>query len=160
MSALPLVVIAALFASLVESFFVLPGHLSHSLDAMRTEPGRVRRVLDRAFDAFREGPFRALATLAVRWRYVTVALAIASFILGVGAIAGGRVGFQFFPSPEAERIIAQVVMAAGTPQEQVRKVMRRLDEALDEAVEEIAPEGEQLVRPASPRSASPVKPMA
>ena len=37
MSALPLVVIAVLIASLVECFFVLPGHLAHSL-------GRPRRI--------------------------------------------------------------------------------------------------------------------
>ncbi|MFN0262396.1 efflux RND transporter permease subunit [Tepidamorphus sp. 3E244] len=146
MSALPLVVIAALFASLVESFFVLPGHLRHSLARMRTEPGRVRRILDGAFNWFRDKPFRWLATLAVKARYVTVALAIASIIIAFGAISGGRVGFQFFPSPEAESINARVVMAAGTPQEDVLSAMNRIEEALDEAVESLAPEGEELVR--------------
>ncbi|MCC0015700.1 MAG: efflux RND transporter permease subunit [Rhodobiaceae bacterium] len=145
MSALPMVVIAALFASLIESFFVLPGHLRHSLSSMRAEPGRVRASLDRWFDAFRNGPFRFLARLSFRWRYVTVALALSSIVVAAGALAGGRVSFQFFPSPEAEQINAQVVMAAGTPQADVDAAMRQIEGALQATVSELAPPGEELV---------------
>ncbi len=145
MSALPLVVIAALVASLVESFFILPGHLRHSLGSMRAEPGRLRRFLDRWFEAFREGPFRALAHLTFRWRYATVALAVASLIIALGALSGGRIGFQFFPSPEAERVTARIVMAAGTPQDVVRDTVAEAEAALERAVQQLAPPGEVLI---------------
>ena len=61
-------------------------------------------------------------------------------------MAGGRVGFQFFPSPESERVVARIVMAAGTPQSRVQEIVATVEASLERAVAEIAPEGEKLVR--------------
>lgn len=148
MSALPMVVIAALTASLVEAFLVLPGHLRHSLSGMNPKPSRFRTWFDAGFERFRAGPFRAVARTAYRWRYATVALAVASFVLTLGAVMGGRVGFQFFPSPEGETVTARIVMAAGTPRATVEGVLAEVDAALDRATDRLAPDGEPLVRAA------------
>ena len=52
--------------------------------------------------------------LAYKWRYTTLAVTIGATIVSVGLISGGRVDFQFFPSPESENISAEVEFAAGT----------------------------------------------
>ncbi|HSP25309.1 MAG TPA: efflux RND transporter permease subunit, partial [Saliniramus sp.] len=95
--AIPLVVIVALAASLLESFIVLPTHLRHALEAQARQRAkragwwtRLRMGMERGVDAFRQGPVRRLAQLAVRWRYSTIALALAGLILTAGLIAGGR----------------------------------------------------------------------
>ena len=145
MSALPMVVIAALTASLIEAFLVLPGHLRHSLARKKTEPSRFRRWFDGGFERLRMGPFRLVAQAAFRWRYATLGLALASLILSIGAVMGGRVGFQFFPSPEGETLNAHIVMAAGTPREDVEAVLVEIDQALVTATDDLAPEGETLI---------------
>ena len=145
MGALPLVVIAVLTASLVECLLILPGHLRHSLTSMRAEPGRFRRWFDNGFGRLREGPFRAFVGLTFRWRYTTVAISVAALILAVGLIAGGRVGFQFFPTAEAENISAKLTFAAGTPEQEVVAGVARIEAALSEAEREVAPEGESLI---------------
>jgi len=134
MVAIPLVAIAVLFASLVESFLILPGHLSHGFGGgkLNRPPGAFRRSFDRGFDAFRAGPFLGLIRLAYDWRYTTLAVAIGATILSVGLVSGGRVDFQFFPSPESENISAEVEFAAGMPEADRIAALSRIEDALSE----------------------------
>jgi len=129
MVAIPLVALAVLVASLIECFLILPGHLRHGPRPGR-QPSLPRRVFDRGFNAFRNGPFSAFVGVSYRWRYTTVAVLVGSFILAVGMLAGGRVGFQFFPSPEAENISAEIVFGAGTSRSEQKAAIRRIEEAL------------------------------
>ena len=39
-------------------------------------------------------------------------------ILSVGLLAGGRIAFVFFPTPEAQIVFANATFVAGTPREQ------------------------------------------
>ena len=111
---IPFVVICVILASLVESFLVLPGHLTHSFRrAHHKEPSPLRARLDAAFDRFRDNRFRPLVEAAVRRPSVTLAFALASLILTVGLIAGGRLGFTFFPTVEGNVIYAQCQLRLG-----------------------------------------------
>jgi multidrug efflux pump subunit AcrB len=217
MGALPLVVIAVVIASIVECFFVLPGHLAHSLSRVPSwswwrvvilagapglfvialagredisvppwldwvavparvgrevlgqwafdgavlllafavaaafeflflilrrmrgrqtfdeRPGWFRRNFDAGFGWVRDVPFRGFVTLAYRWRYVTISIAIATLLLTVGMVRGDRVGFVFFPSPEAENIRASISFNAGISLEASEAGLLRIEGALREA---------------------------
>ncbi|MGE0482537.1 MAG: efflux RND transporter permease subunit [Gammaproteobacteria bacterium] len=146
-SAIPFVVVTVLLASLLECFFVLPAHLSH---ALRAPPGRGRLArlvarFDARFQHFRDHRFRALAEAAVRRRYLTVAVAIAAFVISVGAVMGGRVGYQFFPSPEPDKIYANVEMVAGTSRADTRAALLALERALYRAAGELVEDPDQLI---------------
>ncbi|WP_417670646.1 efflux RND transporter permease subunit [Roseibium sp.] len=214
MGTLPVVVVSVVIASLVECFFILPGHLAHSLgsrsgwtwwrvvilagapalfisglaaqpdlsvppylDAVAVpmrglyeslgtfgfeivlilicfafavlieallqvlrrrsqrsnpngRPGWFRRGFDSGFDWVRDHPFKGIVTLAVNWRYVTFALAIACLILATGLMRGGRVGFTFFPSPEAENLTASIFFHAGIPEADAIDGVARIEAAL------------------------------
>jgi len=132
MSAIPLVVVAVLVASLIESFLVLPGHLRHGFGKPKP-PGRFRQVFDARLNAFRDGPYDRFVRMAYEWRYTTVAFLVGTFIVCVGLIVGGRVGFTFFPSPESENVTASVVFGAGTPREQQKKALYEIEQSLYEA---------------------------
>ncbi len=133
MVAIPLVVIAVLIASLVESFLILPGHLSHSFGSLNRPPSAFRRGFDRGFAWFRDGPFLRLVKMSYDWRYTTLAFTFGAMILAVGLLAGGRVDFQFFPSPESENISAEVEFAAGTPEAERIAALQRIESALYDA---------------------------
>ncbi|MEO1200270.1 MAG: efflux RND transporter permease subunit [Pseudomonadota bacterium] len=137
MHALPFVVIVALIASVIESFFILPGHLHHSLDGAPPRETRFRRAVDSTFNAFRWGPHLWLARLSVRWRYAVVALTVASFLIALGMVTSGRVGFQFFPSPESENVRAGISFAAGTPRTEVEAAILQIEAALADAEAEL-----------------------
>ena len=133
---IPFVVICVILASLVESFLVLPGHLTHSFRrAHHKEPSPLRARLDAAFDRFRDNRFRPLVEAAVRRPSVTLAFALASLILTVGLIAGGRLGFTFFPTVEGNVIYASASFVSGTPPERVENFIQGVERALYETEE-------------------------
>ena len=90
-----------------------------------------RRTFDRWFAWFRDGPFHFLVRQAFAWRYVVVAICISIVMICTGGlIGGGRVGFIFFPSPEAEYIKTNVEFNAGLPEHEAIAALDRIDAAL------------------------------
>jgi multidrug efflux pump subunit AcrB len=131
--AIPLVIVSVILASLVESFFVLPGHLRNAfVHSHKTREDSIRGRLDRGFDRFRDSLFRPAARAAVRHRFATVASAMSLLLVAAGLLAGGRINFNFFPSPEAQIITANVTFVAGTPRERVDAFLAHLRETLEE----------------------------
>ncbi len=136
--AIPLVIVSVILASLVESFLVLPGHLRHSFTHMhKVSAGSLRAKLDRGFVHFRESLFRPLVRTALRYRGVTISAALASLIVALGLLAGGRLEFLFFPTPESEMLHANVSMVAGTPRQKVERFLRHLEESLYQTEEDL-----------------------
>ena len=146
-SAIPFVVVAVLLASLLECFLVLPAHLSH---ALRAPPGHGRLArLSARFNAgfmhFRDHRFRPAAAAVMRARYLTVAVALAAFIVAVGAVVGGRVGYQFFPSPEPDKLYANLEMVAGTSRDETRAALLAVERALYRAAEDLVGDPDALI---------------
>jgi multidrug efflux pump subunit AcrB len=132
---IPLIVICVISASLVESFFVLPGHLRHSFAHLKRDNEdrtSLRARLDSAFDHFRNHQFRQLITWAVNHRSITVALALSSLIISVAMLAGGRINFSFFPSPESQIVYANMSYVSGVSRQQTEDYLRHMEDALNE----------------------------
>ena len=90
---IPVVVITILLMSLVESLFVLPAHLA--MGRRREAAGgvlggidRLRRRFGRLLDGFIAGPYRRSLAVCLRYRYVTLAAAVACLLLAVGVVKG------------------------------------------------------------------------
>ena len=149
-SAIPLTIVAVLIASLVECFFVLPGHLRGALAKTGSVPAglnrRFRTWFDTRFAALRDGPFRNLVRVCIDWRYATLAVAAGLFLLTIGLVAGGRVGFSFFPSPESSTIFANVKMVPGAPREKTRAMLEEMERALHAVAERFEGGSSDLVR--------------
>lgn len=113
------VVIYVLTVSLIESFLILPSHLSHiSLgDPRRFSPRRAteaaRRFVDRRFKRFREGVVRRVVTGAVRHPVFTLAACTGLAVAGAGLLAGGVVKFTFFPQIEGNFVSAELRFPEG-----------------------------------------------
>ncbi|MCH9020030.1 MAG: efflux RND transporter permease subunit [Proteobacteria bacterium] len=144
--AIPYVMIAVIVASLVECFLVLPGHLRHALSRSSAEATAARRWFRRNFDHFRDHRFRRAVDLCVRWRYTTLASAVAALILSVGMVAGDRVGFNFFPSPEGDWVYANVKLFAGTPRSQTVAMLDEMERAMRDAEARLTGDSGGLVK--------------
>lgn len=153
---IPIVMICVILASLVEAFLVLPGHLrgafsGHSLARSAKSPGplaRFRKGFDRRFDQFRGHHFRRAVRFAIGHRAITLATAATTVILAVGLLAGGRIGFTFFPTPESQILYANATFVAGTDRERMENFMAELEDSLARTEEEL---GEPLVQTAITR---------
>jgi len=129
-AAIPFVSIAVILASLIECFLVLPGHMRHALKAKPSEASGFRQRFNDKFNHFRDTYFARFVDLILDYRYVAVSIAIGALIVSFGLIAGGRLGFQFFKGPEAERIYANIEMVAGTPRLETQIMVDELERAL------------------------------
>ena len=128
-AAIPWVVCAVLVASLIECFLVLPAHLAH-FDKKTVEEGKFRLWFDKKFMAFQEGTFKKFISLTFNYRYVTFMVAIGMFIVSVGMMSGGRVMFSFFPTPEADIIIANFKMHSGTTRSKTEEMLNKIEGGL------------------------------
>ena len=128
-AAIPWVVCAVLVASLIECFLVLPAHLAH-FDKKTVEEGKFRLWFDKKFMAFQEGTFKKFISLTFNYRYVTFMVAIGMFIVSVGMMSGGRVMFSFFPTPEADIIIANFKMHSGTTRSKTEEMLKKIEGGL------------------------------
>ena len=92
---IPLVVIAMIIASLIECFLIYPA-FAPRLHARANKFTPWQQRFNARFDEFRDGSFNRALHVTIQWRYVTVSVAVALFILSLGLVAGGRLNFTFF----------------------------------------------------------------
>ncbi|MBH8580587.1 efflux RND transporter permease subunit [Bisbaumannia pacifica] len=144
---IPVIMICVLIASLLECFVVLPAHLRHAFDLRSEAPShrleRLRQGFEARFEAFREGPFRRVSALSLRHRGATLAAAVAVTLVTAGLVAGGRIGFTFFPSPEPTVLYANASFVAGTEAARVERFVAHLETTLEAAEAEL---GGELIR--------------
>ncbi|WP_369601315.1 efflux RND transporter permease subunit [Hahella sp. SMD15-11] len=131
LKAIPIVIICTIIASLVESFLILPGHLRHSFHRNHhKQPSALRQRLDEGFNRFRDQVFRPVITAALHNRALTLILTFSVLVFSVSLVAGGRIPFTFFPSPDGNYLIASVKFSAGTPPERVHAFALHMEEKL------------------------------
>ncbi|MQM39138.1 Toluene efflux pump membrane transporter TtgB [wastewater metagenome] len=137
---LPIVLIAALAASLIEAFWILPHHLKESVPKLRAgHNSRFRQAFDRGFNAFREAVGRT-ADVAIRWRHAVLGL-LATVLLGsLGFLAGGHIGSEAMPDIEGDVLEARILMPQGTPLSRTEAVAGRVEGAMHRLDERLTPE--------------------
>ena len=137
---LPIVVVSVLSVSLVEALLILPAHLSSKRTAKKNVvvrfTDRINSVTHRALNWFVYGPFARSVERAVKWRYLTLAVSIAIFLATVGFIAGGYIKFVFFDAMEVDNMVATLRMPQGTPVEQTKQIIERIEKAAVQVIDE------------------------
>ena len=135
---LPVVLLAALAASLIEAFFILPHHLKGGMK--NTTPSRFRTRFDAAFDTLRERGVGRLADAAIKARWLVAGLAIGALILTVGALVGGVVKREAMPEIDGDVLEARLMLPAGTPLARATEAVVQVEAALDRVNERLSPE--------------------
>ena len=144
--AIPLIVVCVIIASLIECFFVLPGHLYHSFSRNeKSKRGKLRDYINSRFDYFREGPYKRFVHLAINYRGVTVATALAMALICLGLVVSGRINFTFFPAPDGSILYADVKFTASTSPQAVDKFLQQLNGALQKTNDELSPKNRTLI---------------
>jgi multidrug efflux pump subunit AcrB len=148
MKLIPEIVILALIFSLVESLLILPAHLAHSKMG-RDKPSngglaaRWSRFQDRfaaGLNGFIQRYYRPSLEFGLRWRYLTVAVGVATLVVTFGLVAGGWIKFVFFPNIDADNVVALLTMPQGTPVEVTSDIVRKLEKSAVQLQDEIEEE--------------------
>ncbi|HIJ78391.1 MAG: efflux RND transporter permease subunit [Desulfobulbaceae bacterium] len=152
---IPLVVIAIIAVSLIESLFVLPAHLSFGGKRPPAATGfiawldRVRARVAAGLARFIQGPYRWQLNWCLKNRYASLALALVFLMLSVGLVKGGLVKFNFMPVVDADFITANLEMPTGTLVGRTAEIAEMIVKAGQEVVAEYdsqRPAGDTVLR--------------
>jgi multidrug efflux pump subunit AcrB len=143
---IPMIVIPVLLFSLFESLFILPAHLSRvklrdpRVTGWRSVWPRFQGNFDRGLKWFIHNVYERALDLALRWRYVALAIGISTLLITVGVVAGGWIKFTFFPQVRGDDVVALVTMPLGTPREVTAAAVQRMEDAAKQLRREVEEE--------------------
>lgn len=130
------VAILCLIFSLIESQWILPGHLAHRKITPPTEKDDSRSGLWLRFQSKMSTGFENLGVKygkgllrALEWRYATAAIAVGIVIVTLAILASGRLRYQFFPAIEGNVVYASLTMPRGIPIEETESALNNIRSA-------------------------------
>ena len=135
---IPVAMVAALLASLIECLIIMPSHLAHSLprhDAPVTPGGlkamaqRLRRAIERRIDWTIEHLYGPVLRWAMTYRLVVAATALTILLLAFGVVGGGHIDFFLFPKTDAEFVLSRVTLPQGTPSDRTMAIASQIEAA-------------------------------
>lgn len=136
---MPTILIMTLAVSLVEAFWILPNHLSHSLAHMPQKPSGFRRAFNTRFERVREQWVGRFVDRAIHWRYLFLGTVLCLLLISVAMLAGGYLKQVAFPDVEGDVLEARVLLPQGTPLHRTEAVVQRLTRALNNVNDELTP---------------------
>jgi multidrug efflux pump subunit AcrB len=143
-SVMGLVVILALFFSIIESQLILPAHLAHrkpesqaGTNALINRWLGLQERISAGMETLASHYYFPAVNTALKWRYLTLAIALAILLCTAAMLISGRVVFQFFPSVEGNRLYASLTMPEGTPVEATVLAAKRMETAALQLGEEL-----------------------
>ena len=133
---IPAIAVTVLAFSLIESFFILPAHLSHKsgfFDLGIFKPvHRARAFISDWLQHFIRARFAPFLRFVIRWRRASMGVAVGVFAIAIGLMASGIVPFSFFPKLEGEVVTATARLPYGAPIEDTLVVRDAFEASLED----------------------------
>ena len=135
--AIAVVVSLALIFSLIESKWILPAHLAH----MKFEPyqeetasklEKFQHSFRNSLEVFAKDVYRPVLQKALKNRYNTMAIFVATFFISIGLLTSGIVKTEIFPNVPSDFIQVNLTMNDGTaPKVRNQTLMAIQDAAIE-----------------------------
>ena len=145
MHPVPVILIAVLLLSLVESLLILPSHLSH-LPGPEWRPShlveraflRLQSSVDRGLRWFVEGPLDRGLRVATGHPAVLIAAGLGVTVLGVALVPAGIVNLAFGQGVAGDVVTANLRMREGTTARRTHEAARELEAAGRRAIDRLS----------------------
>ncbi|MCF8223917.1 MAG: efflux RND transporter permease subunit [Bacteroidales bacterium] len=138
---LALVVIFALFFSLIEAFLVLPAHLGNRKVLNRERLSKKTKGVKKYFERFiiwmRDDIYHYMLGWLIKWRHAVIGAPIALFLVTAGLFVGGHIKNTFFPSVDFDNFSVNVAFTPGDGVAQTKEVLDRFEKAVWEVNEDL-----------------------
>ncbi|HFC53818.1 MAG TPA: efflux RND transporter permease subunit [Gammaproteobacteria bacterium] len=124
---IPVVVMLMLALSLLESFFILPSHVAHIAHPRK-------QVKERAWLVAMENGYARLLKLALKLRWLTIAISVA-MLVGSVWLARNHMSFQLFPPAGVDQYVLRVTAPSGITLERMQERLLEVDRKVRESIE-------------------------
>ncbi|MEN7546266.1 efflux RND transporter permease subunit [Rapidithrix thailandica] len=135
------VVIVCLAFSLLEAFFVLPAHLASrkvlSIKTKGTLSHKIRSRINGFIDRVKNNVYGRMLQFTMKYRIVSAAVVIASFLIVGGLMGGGFIKSTFFPNIPFDAFSVNIAFKPGTREQKVEEYIKRFDKAVWEVNEDL-----------------------
>lgn len=128
--ALPTVLLCVIAASLIECFWVLPGHMRTSLGAMAVNKEAWRERFEARFFRFRDEHFVPLVERCLKHPATTLTAALAAMLVALSLVLSQHVGVNFITGFDFESIAANVEFSSTASEGDKQQFMAHLEETL------------------------------
>ncbi len=146
--AVPVVVILALFFSLIESLLILPSHLAHLKPEKPTKGSgfvhhlaMTRQKVAGSLTRFADNAYAPALEKLLRHKASTLAGFFIAFALSVALFIGGWVDKSFMPLVASDSVRAQVIMPEGSSRQTMSEVLARLENATQALKQDLSERG-------------------
>lgn len=131
---LPVVVIIVFAVSLFEAVYILPSHLAHIRDQKpKTGGGRLlhrgQQKFSKGFHRFVDRHYRKWLDKVLRYRYVTVTVALAVFAIALSYATSAHMGMILMPEVAADEIEAGIRLPVGTTPDKAAEIANNVTAA-------------------------------
>jgi len=149
-SEMSFIVIATLGVSLIEALLILPSHIGHSKAlSLSYKKNILERKLEHGLKKMREGFYRPILDFALRYKFLTFSIAVASFLITLGALQGKLVRVSYFPFIDRDNFEVSLKMPAGTREDVTISYLDRIREAalaVNDSLRDQIPGGQDVIR--------------
>ena len=129
-----LVVIFALFFSLLEAFFVLPAHLASSRVLSQKSLDARYKGIKKYSEGFivwmRDNIYHHMLHWLIHWRHVVIGIPVALMLITAGLFFGGHIKSTFFPMVDFDRFEVNVAFTPGDGEKQTEEFLNRFEAAI------------------------------
>ena len=141
MMQLSLVVIFALFFSLIEAFIILPAHLGNkkvlSRERLKKRTKGIKQYFERFIIWMRDDIYHYMLGWLIKWRHAVIGIPVALFLVTAGLFIGGHIKNTFFPTVDFDNFSVNVAFTPGDGVAQTREVLDRFEAAVWEVNEDL-----------------------
>jgi multidrug efflux pump subunit AcrB len=129
MRVIPIVSIAILLLSLVESLWILPSHLAHQRPARgwmaRSET--LAAGVNANLEAWLARRVRPLLRACLRWRYVLILGFLGVFVFCLALVHSGWLTMVLFSRVQGDQVVAEAVFPQGTGEQRLHDAVNALE---------------------------------
>ncbi len=126
-----IVVVASLFFSLFEAFFVLPAHLSSNMILNRKSLENKNKGIKKYFERFivwlRDDIYHHVLIWLLKWRHAVIGIPIALFLITIGLVAGGLIKNTFFPMVDFDSFQVNIAFTPGDGEKQTKAYLDKFE---------------------------------
>lgn len=144
---IPIILLITLLVSLIEAFFILPAHLSHT--DLQTKPHKLRTVFISSFEGLRDKIILPLAQKAMKTPSFSIGILIMFVLISSATVPSGLLKFKAMPSLESDVLQARVFLPQGSKLQQTEQAVDKITAALkqmNQAYQEKYPDSQPLIK--------------
>ena len=143
---IPIILLITLLVSLIEAFFILPSHLSHS--NLEVTPNKIRTWFISLFERLRDKVIIPLSSKAMKSPYLSLGTLFMVVLISTATIPAGLLKFKAMPSLESDTLQARIFLPQGSLLTQTDDAIKKVTDALfeiNDAYQKQFPDSDPLV---------------